>query len=137
MRSRHDGWALRPRGDRRPALRAQRRGVALLAALLVVAIASLLVVQMLTWQTAEWASERNTADYERALYLAGAGAHHALAELEADPDWRGTVSEGVFPLDDSYSAIAVSGLADEVVITSTGVAGEATRRVQVTVSLGG
>jgi hypothetical protein len=105
--------------------------------MVLVAITSLLVIQMLDTQTVQWAAERNTADYERALYLAGAGAHHALAELEADPDWRGTVTDGAYPGDDSYSATAVTGAGGEVIITATGVSGESTRSVQVTVSLDG
>ncbi len=119
-------------------LRAQpREGAALLVAIFVIAASSLLVVRMLDNQTSQIAAIRNTADYERALYLAGAAAHHAVANLEADPTWRGTVVDGAFPANDTYSATATDGAnPSEILITATGVAGQATRRLQVTVRLG-
>jgi hypothetical protein len=77
---------------------------------------------------------RNSVEYEQALYLANAGIHHAVAELEGDIGWRGTVAAGSYPASGSYSAAAVNGAAAGTVdITSTGVAGGATRRLQATV----
>jgi hypothetical protein len=77
---------------------------------------------------------RNTIEYEQALYLANAGVHHAVAELENDLDWRSTVSGGSYPASGSYSATAVNGAtAGTVDITSNGVSGAATRRLQATV----
>ena len=57
------------------------RGAALLVCIFVVALTSLLVVSMLDVETIQMAASRNTVYYEQALSLAGAAAHHALAEL--------------------------------------------------------
>jgi hypothetical protein len=103
----------------------------------VIAMTSLLVVRILDTETAQLAAIRNTTDYERALYLAGAGVHHALAELESDNGWRGTVTAGSYPADGSYTATAVDGVGAEVVVTGIGVAGDAVRTLEATVSLGG
>ena len=113
-----------------------RRGVALLLCLFVIALTSLLVISMLDTEVSQLSAIRNTADFERALYLAGAAVHHALARLEADFAWRGTVSEGNYPQNDSYSATAVDGVGGQVVITGSGVSGAATRTLQVTVGQG-
>jgi len=77
---------------------------------------------------------RNSIEYEQALYQANAGVHHALAQLESDATWRGTVSAGSYPASGSYSATAINGVdAGTVDITSTGVAGGTTRRLAATV----
>jgi hypothetical protein len=79
---------------------------------------------------------RNTIEYEQALYLANAGVHHAVAELENNVTWRGTVTTGGYPGTGSYSATAVNGaVAGTVDITSSGVSGTATRRLQAAVSI--
>lgn len=79
---------------------------------------------------------RNSIEYEQSLYLANAGVHHALAQLESDVSWRGTVSAGSYPASGSYSATAVNGAAAGTVdITSTGVAGGTTRRLSATVQV--
>jgi hypothetical protein len=73
---------------------------------------------------------RNTIEYEQSLYLANAGVHHAVAELEANTAWRGTVTAGGYPASGSYSATAVDGsVAGTVDIVSYGVAGEVSRHV--------
>lgn len=79
---------------------------------------------------------RNSIEYEQSLYLANAGVHHALAQLESDVSWRGSVSAGSYPASGSYSATAVNGVAVGTVdITSTGVAGGTTRRLSATVQV--
>ena len=103
--------------------------------LFVVALTSLLVVAMLDTQTSQLAALRNTKDYERALYLAGAGVHHALAELEADSSWRGTVTAGTYPNDGSYTATAADSGSD-VLVTAIGVSGSISRTLHVTVGQG-
>jgi len=91
---------------------------------------------MLDSETYSQSALRNTIEYEQALYQAGAGAHHAVAELEQDVAWRGTATDGGYPASGSYSATAVDGSTTNTVdITSTGVAGEVTRRLQVTVQI--
>ena len=112
-----------------------RGGMALLFTLFFVAIVSLLVVNVLDSTTLELSALRNGMDRERALYLANAGVHHAAAMLEANSTWRGTVAEGVYPADDSYTATAVDGANYTAVVTSSGAAGEVTRTVQAIIEL--
>ena len=112
----------------------RRTGVALLMCLFVIFMITVWLVDMLTVQTAHMAAVRNTVEYEQALYLAGAGVHHAAAELEADASWRGTVSEGTYPASGTYQATAVDGAqAGTVDVTSSGVSGNVTRSVSATV----
>ena len=115
--------------------RASRQGMALLFTLFIVAMVSLMVVNVLDTTTLELSGLRNGMDYERALYLANAGVHHAAAMLEADSTWRGTVSEGVFPAEDTYTATAVDGTTYTAIVTASGVAGEVTRTVQAVIEL--
>jgi Tfp pilus assembly protein PilX len=112
-------------------------GAALLVCVFVIAMMSLVVIAMIDTETSQLAALRNTIDYERALYLAGAAVHHAMAEVEADFSWRGTVTEGTYPNDDSYSATAADGASGTVLVTGTGVAGTVVRTLQVTLAEGG
>jgi Tfp pilus assembly protein PilX len=114
--------------------RARRPAVALLLCLFVLSLVSLWVVAMFQSATVYQSALRNTIEYEQALYQANAGVHHAVAELESNLAWRGTVTAGSYPASGSYSATAVNGAtAGTVDITSTGVSGGATRRLQATV----
>ena len=124
-------------GNQRRVVRSLRRtGAALLFCLFVIFIVTLLVVSTLDTTTLQLSAVRNTIEFERALYLANAGVHHAAALLETDATWRGTVTEGGYPADDSYSATAVDGPnAFTVVVTSSGVAGETTRNITATIEL--
>jgi hypothetical protein len=102
--------------------------------LFVLSIVTVWTVNMYEAATVYQSALRNTIEYEQALYLANSGVHHALAELETSLAWRGTVSAGSYPASGSYSATAVDGAtAGTVDITSTGVAGGATRRLLATV----
>lgn len=114
----------------------RRRAMALLVALFVMALASTSLVGVLGAMTAELTALRNTVDYERALYLAGAGAHHALAELEADSSWTAGISNTPSSGTQYYSATVTPQGNGTVVITGTGVSGSVTRRVSVTVDFG-
>ena len=114
----------------------ERRGAALLFCLFIIFVVTLMVVNVLDTATLQFSAVRNTIEYEQALYLANAGVHHATALLEADGTWRGTVSEGVYPADDTYSAAAVNGPnAYTVIVTSSGVAGQTTRKVMAVIEL--
>jgi Tfp pilus assembly protein PilX len=117
----------------RPAMR-RRAGVALLMCLFVLSIVSVWTVNMFQSATVYQSALRNNIDYEKSLYLANAGVHHAMAELENNLAWRSTVTAGSYPASGSYSATAVNGsVAGTVEITSTGVSGGATRRLLATV----
>ncbi len=118
----------RRRDSRRPA------GVALLVCLFVLSIVTVWTVNMFESATVYQSALRNTIEYEQALYLSNAGVHHGMAELENDLAWRGTVTAGSYPASGSYSATAVDGAtAGTVEITSTGVSGGSTRRLQATI----
>ncbi len=113
-----------------------RGGVALLMCLMVLSIITVWLVDMLDSATVYRSALRNTIEYEQALYLANAGVHHAVAELEYDVDWRSTVTDGSYPASGSYSATAVDGgVAGTVDITSYGFSGEVTRTLQATVQV--
>jgi hypothetical protein len=105
-----------------------------LVCLFVLSLVSLWAVDMLESASVYQSALRNSIEYEQALYQANAGVHHALAQLEINTSWRGTVTAGSYPASGSYSATAVNGaVAGTVDITSTGVAGGTTRRLSSTV----
>ena len=123
-------------GCRRRLKSGRRRGIALLICLFVLSLVTVWVVDMLESASIYQSALRNTIEYEQALYQANAGVHHALAQLESDVSWRGTVSAGSYPASGSYSATAVTGAAAGTVdITSNGVAGDTTRRLMSTVQV--
>lgn len=101
----------------------------------IVFVVTILTVNVLDTETVELSALRNSIDYEKALYLANAGVHHAAAELEASSTWRGTVSQGSYPANDTYTATAVDGSNNTVVVTARGAAGEVTRTVVATIEL--
>lgn len=101
----------------------------------IIFIVTILVVNILDSETVELAALRNSIDYECALYLANAGVHHAAAELENLPTWRGTVTEGSYPASDAYTATAVSGANNTVVVTASGVSGTIVRTITATIEL--
>src|SRR3972149_7609758 len=114
---------LRPRGKttRHPR---RRIGVALLVCLFVLSIVTVWLVTMLDSATIYQSALRNTIEYEQALYLANAGIHHAVAELEGNTSWRGAAAAGGGPGTGSYSAPAGDGgVAGTGVVTSDGVGG--------------
>ncbi len=112
-----------------------RRGAALLFALLVISIVTLMVVNVLDTTTLQLSAMRNSMEYEEALYLANAGVHEVAAQLEADSTWRGVITDGKYPSDDTYEATVVDGANHTVIVTSKGVAGEVTRTVEATIEL--
>jgi Tfp pilus assembly protein PilX len=116
-------------------LRRDRRGAALMMCLFIIFIVTLLVVNMLDTLTLELSSIRNNIEYERALYLANAGVHAAAVQLENNPTWRGTLTDGAYPSDDAYQATAVDGVMGQAIVTSRGVAGSVTRTVVATFEL--
>jgi Tfp pilus assembly protein PilX len=108
----------------------QRGGAALLLCLTVIFLTTLLTVHVLDTTVVELSATRNSIEYDRALFLANAAVHAAASQLEADATWRGVVSEGTFPADDSYTATAVDGaLPQTVTVTAQGAAGEVVRTV--------
>ena len=116
-----------------------RSGAAILVSIFVVAVMSIMVVSAVKIQSSRMASVRNTVAYEQALYLAGAAAHHALAELEADSSWRTGLTDVEFPpaSGNTYTATVTDDAPTGVIIDASGTADGITRSVQLSVSLGG
>ncbi len=101
----------------------------------IIAFMTLMVVNVLDTTTLEIAALRNSMDHDRALELANAGVHEVAAQLEADDSWTGTITDGLYPADDTYQAVAVSSGSYTVTVTSTGVAGDISRTVQAVIEL--
>lgn len=126
--------AKQPSSGNRCFVKRSRTGMALLLCLFILSLVSVWVVNMFQSATVYQSALRNTIEYEQALYLANAGVHHAVAEVESNVAWRGTVTSGSYPATGSYSATAVTGVtAGTVDITSAGVSGGTTRRLQATI----
>jgi Tfp pilus assembly protein PilX len=101
----------------------------------ILTMITLMVVNVLDTTTLELSALRNSMDYERALYLANAGVHQVAATLESNSAWRGTITDGAYPADNTYTATAVDGPNTTVIVTSSGVAGDVTRNLQATIEL--
>jgi type II secretory pathway component PulK len=102
----------------------------------VLSIVTVWLVDMLDSATVYQSALRNTIEYEQALYLANAGVHHAVAQLETNSSWLGTATAGGYPASGSYLATAVTGsVAGTVDIVSIGVSGQVTRKLSATVQV--
>lgn len=116
-----------------------RKGAALMFAIFVMTIASVLVVSMADTQMLRYAALRNTRDWDGARYLAESGLHHALSQLEADIDWRAGIPDTEFPAGsgETYAASVKDGADGTVEITAVGIAGSFKRTLRATVKHGG
>ncbi len=117
----------------------ERKGAALLFAIFVMMIASALVVSMAESQMTRYAALRNTRDWDDARYIAEAGLHHALSELENDITWRTGIPETEFPIGSGryYTANVRDGLDGTVLIKVQGRSGGFSRTLTATVKQGG
>lgn len=115
--------------------RSKRRGVALLLTVFVSAVASLILLGLLQSSRSQVSALQNTVDYERAQNLAGAGVHHAIAQLQQKPNFKGSIKSTQFPRRSGffYSATVEEVAPDTMLITGEGRSGAVTRRIQVTV----
>ena len=111
----------------------------MMTALFIMTVTSVLIISILDTETLQYAALRNTMDWDRSRYLAEAGIQHALAELEADIDWRAGISNTTFPVGSGnvYWATAVDGPNGTVIVTAWGQAGNATRKLETIVKQGG
>jgi len=107
------------------------RGYALVIVLLVIVLTSRILIGIGSSLTSQSTAYRNSANYDQAQYLAGAGVHHAVAMLEQNSDWRGTISNQQLPIGsaNSYSVTAVTDSNGDVAISSEGTAGDITRSI--------
>lgn len=117
----------------------QRTGAALLTTIFIMTVTSMLVLMICDTQMIQYAALRNTIDYDRARYLAEAGIQHAMALLEDDIDWRGSVANTEFPAGsgDTYSVTVATGSGATVVISATGTSQGFSRTLSATVKQGG
>ncbi|GAB5405534.1 MAG: hypothetical protein Aurels2KO_37650 [Aureliella sp.] len=120
-------------------LKRSRRGAALMLALFVMTVVSTLVVSMCNTQMLRYAALRNTRDWDSSRYLAEAGLHHALSQLERDIDWRAGVPATEFPAGsgETYSASVVDGPDGTVVVTAKGSVGTFSRVLRASIKHGG
>jgi Tfp pilus assembly protein PilX len=120
--------------QRRHPKRGEHNGIALLICLFVLSLVTVWTVDMLESASVYQSALRNGIEYEQALYQANAGLQHVLSQLETDLTWRGIATAGSYPASGSYSATAANGaISGTVDVTSAGVAGATTRRVQATI----
>ena len=111
--------------------------------MIVAGLAALLTIALMDAARLRVRAAANTRDYEVARYLAEAGLHRGLCELEADITWRAGVSNVAFPPGgpNVYSVAAVDGPDGTVELTATGtvvrVRGNVTRTLAATVKQGG
>ena len=82
---------------------------------------------------------RNTKDWDQARYLAEAGLHHAIAELEQDINWRTGIAATEFPVGSgrTYSVSVEDGADGTITIHAVGQAGDFTRHLLSSIKQGG
>src|SRR4051812_37716839 len=78
----------------RPRRGRPKDGIALLICLFVLSLATVWTVDMLESASVYQSAQRNSIEYEQALYQANAGIQHVLYQLESDLTWRGTATAG-------------------------------------------
>ena len=131
----------------------RRTGAALLLAIIVASLAVLLTVALMDATRLRVRAAGNTRDYEVARYLAEAGLHRGLCELEQDIEWRAGVSDVAYPPDlsglglpggggtNTYSVTATDGPDGTVELRATGtvtrVRGDVARVLTATIKQGG
>lgn len=116
--------------------------MALMMALFVMAVCSMIVITILDTQTLQFTALRNTMDYDRARYLAESGVQHSLAFLEDDYDLAGIDAYDIpwtnAPDGNSqYMADLSEGANGIVIIVAQGRSGNFTRRLEISVKMGG
>src|SRR5687768_18501232 len=88
-----------------------RRGVAMMVAIFLMVVVSGIVISTLDTTMLQYAANRNTLAWDKARYMAEAGAQHACAMLEADSTWRTGITSTEFPTGSgcTYSVTAADG----------------------------
>lgn len=99
-------------------------------------IISTLVVNVLDTETLQLSAARNIENHERALYLANAAVHEVCAQLATDNQWRGTVTDGAYPANNTYTATATDGaITNTVLVEASGASGSVVRSLSATIDL--
>lgn len=122
--------------------RKRRRGAALMMALFVMTICMMIVITILDTQTLQFTALRNTVDYDRARYLAESGIQHSLAFIEQDYDLIGIDKYDVPwtnapDSNNQYMADLSEGPNGTIIVVSQGRSGNFTRRLEITIKMGG
>jgi len=114
------------------------RGSALLIALMLIAMLTLIGVLSIENSTTDVELSYNCVNADRAFYVAEAGAKQAYALIQADPTWRAGYNNESFGNGQFTVTIVDSStnaaLVDSVVITSTGRVLEAEAAVELTLT---
>ncbi|MCC9601565.1 hypothetical protein LOC67_13490 [Stieleria sp. JC731] len=102
-------------------------------------LVSSLVIGMLESERVRYQALRNSIQWDEARYLAEAGVHDALMNLEQDYSWRLGVPPTEFPPGSGKIYSATVSKTDDglVLVQATGNAGNSTRYLSVTVKQGG
>jgi len=111
-------------------------------ALFVMAVCSMICVSILDTQTLQYASLRNTMEYDRARYLSEAGVQHALSSIEEDYRIDDISALNVpvtnFPdANNTYKADLSDAGNGMILIEAEGTSGQFTRKLVVQVKMGG
>ena len=106
----------------------------MMVAIFTMVVVSGIVIAVLDTTMLEYAANRNTLAWDKARYMAEAGAQHACAMLEADSAWRTGIPATEFPTGSgcTYSVTAVDGANSTIIVTATGTAGGVTRYLTLT-----
>ena len=111
-------------------------------AMFVMIVCAIIVITILDTQTLQFTALRNTMDYDRARYLAESGVQHSLAFLEDDYDLVGIDGYDIPwtdapDSDNQYMADLTEGPNGTVIIAAQGRSGSFTRRLEISVKMGG
>ena len=114
---------------------ASERGSALLIALLLTAMLSLIAVMAMDTSSTDMELSYNVVNGERAFYLAEAGAKRAFVTINENPGWiegfdSVAMSDGAFAVVITDSS-TVPALDDTVVVRSTGLLNEAQATIEM------
>ncbi len=117
----------------------RRSGMATLLCVFIAGVTAMILLGILQTESVQLNAVANTIHYERAVMLAEAGIHDALARIESTPGWTGTVPATQLPPNSghTYRATATDAGGDKTVIVSTGSSGDVTHTKTITVASGG
>jgi len=113
------------------------KGVALVLALFVAVVISVVVVSMLDLTTTDLKVARNLQEELKAYYIAEAGAETAIRELKNDINWSDGFENAQFPPGSNGSFTVTISHPDSslIEITSVGKIGETSKTVKVTLKV--
>ena len=114
-----------------------RKATALLICLFVMTISAMSLLGLLGSVTSQMAAQRNTIQFEKALYLAGAAVHHAIAELEEDASWTDGIPNTPSTGNEYYSATVTTQSGSQILITGIGTVNDIARTLEVVVEFSG